>query len=134
LETIRYLPRPSAAWKPLIRGKIYRIDLGQAHVAGAEDMGYKSLSFEASAMVNLLSLEHIQRGLSETIARQLRDRGGDAVPVAILTVGLNGRILDLTAVTYAFDISSCPSIAETEAQLELHFRVFCRQNTTRRLV
>jgi hypothetical protein len=134
---IQNLPGPSAAWEELIRGKIFCIDLTQLEdgVASAEDLSYKSLTFEASAVVNLLSLEHIQHGLSETIARQLSNHGGDAVPVAIVTIGSNGIVLDLTAITYAFDILSCPpSIPETEAQLKLHFKVFCRQNTVQRLV
>jgi hypothetical protein len=130
VETIRDQASPSAAWTELVRGKIYRIDLIQtSFTTDAGDLDYNSLALFSSGVVDLTSLEAYQPGIGADILSQLESHQGDAVPVALLTIGENSILLDLSAITFSFDIQTSffpPGTDVASAELNLHWAIYLK--------
>jgi hypothetical protein len=128
VDTIRGFPEASALWTKHIQGKAYRVDLRMAR----EDLRhpYKCLDFIGSGPTDLAALDVLRPGVAESVTRQIQNRPPDAIPVALLIFDTSGIPINLTTMTFSFDITlAVPYPANTtakDAEIQLQAHIDCR--------
>jgi hypothetical protein len=99
LDAIKELPDSSSAWNERIRHSGYCFNLQLARPDA--HTSYKSLDFISSQPVDWVDLEGT---FAETIAHKIENKPDSLIPVVFITRDLSSSIVDLTMVTYSFDI------------------------------